>query len=86
MVVDNTKMMVPVLAEELEETRDRSTLIVYGIPDGTIEEDIKTVFNRVEIVTIARRGGSAILKYCGRRKCEEDFLALGNVVIRRHTL
>ena len=82
MTVDNTKKLVPMLAEDLEETCDNCTLVVHGIPEGTREDDIMAVFHRVKRVTISKRGGSAYLKYTSRNSCEEDFLALGNVVIR----
>jgi len=82
MVVDRTKMLVPVQVYELEDTRDSHSLAVHGIPAGTREEDIRAVFIRADQVTIAKRGGSAFLNYASREQCEEDFLALEDVVIR----
>ena len=74
MVVDKTKMLIPVQADDLEHTRDGHSLAVHGIADGTTEDHIKNVFPRAKQVTIARRGGSAFLNYVYRDDCEKDFI------------
>ena len=81
MVVDKTKMLVPVQADELEATRDSHSLAVHGISVGTTIGDVKDIFRRAKQVTIARRGGSAFLNYVSREECEEDFVSLEDAVV-----
>jgi len=81
MVVDKTKTLVPVQAEELEATRDAHSLAVHGITAGTTEDHVKDVFPRARQVTIAKRGGSAFLNYATREECQDDFLTKEDAVV-----
>ena len=74
MVVDNNKMLVPVLEGDLEKTRETNCLAIHGINNETSEEDLRTVFPRANHVIVAVRGGSAFLKYEREKECIEDFI------------
>ena len=74
MVVDNNKMLVPVMEGDLEKTRETNCLAIHGINNETSEEDLRTVFPRANHVIVAVRGGSAFLKYEREKECIEDFI------------
>ena len=82
MVVDNTKMLVPVQEENLEHTRETNCLAIHGINDETSEEDLRTVFPRANRVNVAVRGGSAFLKYDKKEECIEDFIHGEDIEVR----
>ena len=75
LVVDTTKMMVPVEINNLEDTRDDHCLAVHGLANDTTEDDLRAVFFKAKHVIVVQRGGSAFLNYDRKEECKEDFLS-----------
>jgi len=74
MMVENSKTLVPVQDDDLVHTREVDCLAIHGLLYRTSEEDLKTVFPRANHIIVAKRGGSAFLKYYRNEECIEDFL------------
>ena len=71
--VDLSKRLVPIVEADLEQSRELTSLAVHGISAGTSKRDLETAFPSALSVTIARRGGSAFLRFEEREETEREF-------------
>eukprot|EP00092_Neocalanus_flemingeri_P025448 GFUD01027590.1.p1 GENE.GFUD01027590.1~~GFUD01027590.1.p1 ORF type:complete len:790 (+),score=229.78 GFUD01027590.1:53-2422(+) len=81
--VDQTRRLVPIAEADLEKTRELSSLAVHGISAGTSRRDLEKVFPGAVSITIARRGGSAFLRFGEREDgAEKEFLRAERTTVR----
>ena len=62
--------------------RDTRTLAVHGIGPRVTHGDLQIEFPNASVVTIARRGGSAFIRYDRSEECKKDFLQSENVHVK----
>eukprot|EP00092_Neocalanus_flemingeri_P002784 GFUD01002981.1.p1 GENE.GFUD01002981.1~~GFUD01002981.1.p1 ORF type:complete len:779 (+),score=209.75 GFUD01002981.1:40-2376(+) len=80
--VDQTRRMVPIVEATIEQTREVNSLAVHGISAVTNRRDLKKVFPGAVSVTIARRGGSAFLRFGEREEAEREFMRADGTTVR----
>ena len=81
MLSDGMTKLVPVSEDNLDETRETTSLAVHGIPWRTEDKDVLEAFPRAENCTVAKRGGTAFVNYANSVCCLEDFKGKGDLII-----
>ena len=71
--VDWSRKMVPLAREDLERSRQWSSLAVHGVSGGTSRRDLEEAFPGALNINIAKRGGSAFIQFRDTEEAEREF-------------